>query len=152
MTASTGSKARPRLSSEWPRKVNSTFPKERAWPGEADSVLPAAKRPGSQDHSAHDECGEGHSLPRNASYAALRDIAHELGLGYIARSTVAFADLSDVADIGRVGILRNYRSHHAVARREIRRQRRADRHHAAGDRHRRHRYHSRVRSGPGRVR
>ena len=74
---------------------------------------------------------------RIAFYAALRDIAHELGLGYIARSNLAFADLSDVADSGRGGIFRDHRSDHAVARREIGRQRRADGDHAAGDRHRR---------------
>src|SRR5713101_4260690 len=116
MTASTGSRARPRLSSGSPRKVSSTFPKRsRAWPGEADSISPAVKRPGSQDHSAHVECGERHSLPQRAFYAALRDIAHELGLGYVARSTLAFADFSDVADLGRGGILRDHRSDHAIA-------------------------------------
>src|SRR4029453_4923127 len=72
------------------------FPKGNPeWRGEAEPFSPAVKRPGSQDHSAHDECGERHSLSRNALYAALRDIAHELGLGYIARSTLACADLSD---------------------------------------------------------
>src|ERR1700694_604062 len=68
----------------------------------------------------------------------------ELGRGRVARSTLAFAVFSDVADIGRVGILRDHRSYHAVARREVRRQRRADGHHAAGHWHRRHRHHSRV--------
>jgi hypothetical protein len=52
--------------------------------GEADSASPAVKRPGSQDHSAHHECGERHSIPRNAFCAAVRDVAHELGLDYIA--------------------------------------------------------------------
>ena len=33
----------------------------------------------------------------------LGDIAHELGLGYIVRSTLAIADVSDVADLGRGG-------------------------------------------------
>src|SRR3989442_14088020 len=99
MTASTGSKARPRLSSGWPRKVSSTFPKESPIAGRS-AFGTAVKRPGSQDHSGHDECGDRHS--RHAFYAVLRDIAHELGLGYIARSTLAFADLSDVADIGRL--------------------------------------------------
>ena len=83
----------------------------------------------------------------SAFYAALRDIAHELGLGYIARSTLAFAGLSDVVDAGRGGILRVHRSGHAVASREIGCQWRADGDHAAGDRRRRRRYHPRIRPG-----
>src|SRR5437868_14175435 len=70
-----------------------------------------------------------------AFYAALRDTAHELGLGFFAGSYLARADFSDVADAGRGGILRNRRLDHAVARGEIRGQWRADGHYAA--RHRR---------------
>ena len=54
-------------------------------------------------------------------------------------------DVSDVADAGGGGILRDHRADHAAARREIGRQRCADRHHAAGDRYRGGRHHARVR-------
>ena len=89
----------------------------------------------------------------DAFYAALRDIAHELGhmLGFFARSPLAFASLSDVADAGRGGIFRAHRSDHAVARGEIRRQRRADGHHVALDRRRGRRDLPRLPAGrPGR--
>ena len=59
----------------------------------------------------------------------------------------AFAGLSDVADIGGGGVLRGHRSDHAVARREVGCQRRADGDHIVGRWHRRRRHHSRVRSG-----
>ena len=44
-----------------------------------------------------------HSLSPIVFYAALRDTAHELGLGFIAGSSLAFADFSDVADACRGG-------------------------------------------------
>ena len=69
-------------------------------------------------------------------YAALRDTAHELGLGFVAGSDLALTDISDVAAAGRSGIFRAHRSGHGLARRN-RGQRRARRHHIAFDRCRR---------------
>src|SRR5881296_3028191 len=132
-TASTGSRARPKHSNGWRRKAS--------WPtteGIARKVLrrngvwfpSAVKRPGSQSHSAQVQ-GAQRGARLNVFYAALRDIAHELGLGFVARSSLAFADIPDVADTGRSGILRDHRPDHAVARGKVRRQRRVDRHHLA---------------------
>src|SRR3981081_1312417 len=142
MTASTGSKVRPRPSNGWPRKVSWPSP-EVAHPKIADIAVGFRCACRQNALFAETSCEElsAECRPRaftslNAFCAALRDIAHELGLGYIARPTLAFADVSGVADTGRGGVLRRHCSHHPGAGREIGGQWCADDHHAAGHRYR----------------
>src|ERR1700738_3822236 len=148
MTASTGSKTRPRLSNGSPRKASSTSPEEIAcMAGWAVPGPLAVKSPRSRKYSAQVECERTH-IQRSLNASMLRggDTAHELGLGFVAGSILAFADLSGVADAGRGGFLRGHRSDHVVALREIGRQWRAHGHHGAGDRHRGGSDHPRLRS------
>src|SRR5437868_14821683 len=75
----------------------------------------------------------------------LRDVADELGLGFVARSYLALAVVSDVADAGRGGILCDPDAHHAHSRGKIRRQWGAHGDHASGGWRSRGRDHSRLR-------
>jgi len=111
------SRVRSKRSNGWPRKASSPFLKT-VRNGEAKrlSVSPAVKRPVRRIRLRKTLSCESISIhfSPNVFYAALKDIAHELGLGQLARSDLAFAGLSDVADIGRGGIFRDHRPHHAV--------------------------------------
>ena len=69
------------------------FPEAARGVDESNFILTRRQRPRSLIHAAKAECGDSAPILPKALSAALRDIAHELGLGQLTRSGLAFAGL-----------------------------------------------------------
>src|SRR3954469_20968397 len=127
------SKARPKLSNGSPRKASSRFPETvvRKQPADGVPFRSPSKGPVRRTILPKSECEKDAFVFRSRLMAALRDTAHELGLGCFAGSNLALAEPSIVPDAGDGCICRDHRSDHAASLGAVRGEQRACAGHAA---------------------